>query len=434
MVKRGKRKGKLPPFIFILLIGFLGCTSQKKPSNNKLVVWHWMTDRKDAFRQLAQEYEKETGIKVEFKLFFPPDIYSQKVIAAARAEALPDIFGILGEKKTFASFIKAGHVLDLTSYMKEDNSLWQNKFYPQTLRVVIFEENNAYGIKPGIYGVPIDTTLLNFVYNKSLLRKAGLDPDNYPKTLDEFLDDAKKIKEKLGVDGFVCGWGEGWLLYALATEWAINLMGEDKFLRTIKGNVPYTDRDWVKVFSYFDKLRRLDILAHGIATMTNKEAEDAFSKEKAVFSFNGSWAVNVYKKRNPNLDYAFFPLPRVSDKFPVKIWGGAGSSFMVNGKSANRKEAVKFLKWITSRKQQEFLIRETNNLPSIKGCEENLPPVLKSLISQFDSLTHPDIWPQNEHSQVIEVIDRGLQRIILGIKTPQEVAREIQKTKERIHR
>ena len=426
--------GKGMFFVALLIAAISGCAPSSKPKENKIVIWHWMVDRQSAFSELAKKYETQTGIKVEFKLFFPPDIYSQKVIAAARANTLPDIFGILGEKKIAASFIKSGHILNMTPYMEANSDEWKNSFNPQTLKVDIFTDNNYYGVAPGIYGIPIDTTILNFVYNKELFKKAGLNPDNPPKTLDEFIKDAKAVKEKIGVDGFVCGWGEGWLLNALATEWAINLMGEDKFLKTIKGEVSYTDKDWIKVFSFFSRLKDSGILASGIATMTNKESEDAFSKNKAVFSFNGTWAVNVYAQINPNLDYGFFPLPKVSDKFPLKVWGGAGSSFMVNAKSPQKDKAVSFLKWLTARKQQIFLIDRTHNLPAIKGCSDNLPGVLKHTTEIFGSLTHPDVWPQNENSQVIEVINRGLQQIIMGIKTPEEVAKEIQKTKERISR
>ena len=421
-------------FVVFLAAVFSGCVPSSKTRENKIVIWHWMVDRQSAFSELAKEYESQTGTKVEFKLFFPPDIYSQKVIAAARANTLPDIFGILGEKKISASFIKSGHVLNMTPYMEADGEKWKDRFNSQTLKVDTFPDNNPYGVPGGIYGVPIDTTVLNFVYNRELFKKAGLDPDNPPQTLDEFINDAQIVKDKLGVDGFVCGWGEGWLLNALAAEWAINIMGKDKFLKTIKGEVSYTDKDWIKVFSFFSRLKDSGILASGIATMTNKEAEDAFSKNKAAFSFNGTWAVNVYAQLNSHLDYAFFLLPKVSDKFPVKVWGGAGSSFMVNSLSPNKDKAVSFLRWFTDEKQQMFLIDKTHNLPAIKGCNEYLPGVLKAATKAFGSLTHPDVWPQNEDSQVTEVINRGLQQIIMGIKKPAEVAKDIQKTKERVSR
>jgi len=416
-------------FIFAFLLS--SCVSKKE---RKIVIWHWMNDRQSTFEELVDKYQKETGIKVEFKLFFPPDVYTQKVIAAARANNLPDIFGILGEKKTVASFIKAGHILDLTPYMQENNKEWNNRFYPQSLEVITFKKGNFYRIREGIYGVPIDTTLMQFVYNKSLFKRVNLDPTRPPVTLEEFISYVKEIKEKLGVDGFVCGWGEGWLLNCLATEWAINLMGEEKFLRTIKGEVPYTDKDWITVFSLFKRLKNEDILASNITTMINREAEDLFSKNKAAFSFNGTWSVNVYKQLSPDLEYGFFSLPKISEKFPPKVWGGAGSFFMVNAKSKNREEAVKFLKWLTKKEQQIFLIQKTNNLPAIKGCEEYFPSVLKPLVNELNNLTHPNTWPYNEDSRVIEVMIKGLQQIVMGLKSPEKVAREIQEVKERVSR
>ncbi|MCK4912873.1 MAG: extracellular solute-binding protein, partial [Candidatus Omnitrophica bacterium] len=301
----------------ICLVSFIGlilagCTV-KESKEDKLVIWHWMADRENTFTELAEKYTQETGLKVEFKLFFPPDIYSQKVIAAARAKNLPDIFGILGERKTLSSFIKAGYVLDISSYMKEkidsqrnENIKWKDSFYPQALKMVTFNKDNAYDVIAGIYGVPIDISIMQFIYNKKLFEEAGLDPEKVPKTLDEFITFAQTIKNKTSVAGFICGWGESWLLYVLATEWAMNTMGEDKFLKTIEGKVPYTDPDWIKVFSIFAKLKDSGILASNIATITNKEAEAAFAQGKAAFSFNGSWSVNVYKQLSENLNYGFF--------------------------------------------------------------------------------------------------------------------------------
>ena len=426
--------------LLVSLVGFIltGC-GPSKPKEDKLVIWHWMTDRKDAFAELANKYTQESGLKVEFKLFFPPKIYSQKVIAAARAKTLPDIFGILGEKETLSAFIKAGHILNLSPYMKEEidsqkeiRLKWKDSFYPQTLKVVTFNEDNAYGVNAGIYAVPIDTTIMQFIYNKTLFKEAGLDPERSPETVDEFIALAKEIQEKTGKAGFICGWGEGWLLNALATEWAMNSMGEDKFLKTLQGKISYTNPAWIDVFSLFAKLKDSGILASNIVTITNKEAEEAFAQGKAAFSFNGSWSVNAYEQLSENIDYAFFSLPRASGDHPIKVWGGAGSSFMVDANSPKKNQAIKFLKWLSAKKQQGFLAKETNNLPAIKDVDEKLPPILRSLLGTFKNLTHPNLWPRNEDPRVIETMNSGLQQIVMGLKTPEEVAGEIQKKKETV--
>ncbi|MBM3244137.1 MAG: extracellular solute-binding protein, partial [Candidatus Omnitrophica bacterium] len=118
-----------------LIITFSGCNSKESPEKTVITVWHWMTDRNPAFQELSKRYEAETGIKVNFELYAPSDAYSQKVRAAAQGKNLPDVFGILGEKRDFASFIKAGFILELTPYMDEECFKWRNTFFTEALAV-----------------------------------------------------------------------------------------------------------------------------------------------------------------------------------------------------------------------------------------------------------------------------------------------------------
>ena len=423
---------------------FSGCSHKTSEKTVTLTVWHWMTDRDAAFQELAATYTEETGVQVNFELYAPSDAYSQKVRAAAQGQSLPDIFGILGEKRDFASFIKAGHILDLTPYMEESSNYWKNTFFDKALAVNEFSEGNSYGVKPGIYGVPIDIMTIQMLYNKHLFKALGLNPDNPPLDFADFIDIGKKISEinnagsagNSGIDGInlqgmVSGWGELWMIDCFANNYAFNIMGKDKVFATIKGEVPYTDSDWIRVLSLFKQMRDSGILAKGIVTMVNKTAEQLFANEKAVFAFNGSWCVNVYKGMNPNLKYGIFLPPKASDNFPMAIWGGAGSSFMVNARSKNKEEAVRFLKWLTGSSQQAYLSQRTNNLPANKEIIGEIPQVLRRFASEMDYATHPALWDISEFPSVVEVLDRGIQSIILGEKTPQQVAREVQKIKER---
>jgi ABC-type glycerol-3-phosphate transport system substrate-binding protein len=423
-------KGKfLAVFGLLFLILFTGCAS-KSNSEKSIIVWHWMTDREPAFRELAKRYEAKSGVKVNFELYAPSDAYSQKVRAAAQGSNLPDIFGILGEKRDFSSFIKAGYILDLTPYMMEDNSKWKETFFAKALAVNEFAEGNSYGIKPGIYGTPIDIMTIQMVYNKSLFKQLGLNPNRPPQTFEEFVNIGKKLKAA-NMQGLVSGWGEIWMIDCLANNYAFNIMGKDKVIATIKGRVPYTDPDWIKVLSLFKDMQESGLLASGLVTMVNKTAEQLFANERAVFAFNGSWCVNVYKGMNPELEYGAFLPPKASDKFPMAIWGGAGSSFMVNARSKNREEAVKFLRWLTGSPQQAFLAESTNNLPANKDSLSRIPEVMANFAGAMEYATHPNVWGVSEFSPVIESLDKGIQSIIIGEKTPEQVAYEVQKIKER---
>ncbi len=407
-----------------------GCASKQENKTVIINIWHWMTDRQAAFKELAARYEAKTGVKVNFELYAPSDAYTQKVRAAAQGNNLPDIFGVLAEKKDFASFIKAGHILDLTPYMDAVDGKWRSSFFAKALAVNEFPEGNSYGIKPGVYGAPIDITTIQMVYNKGLFKELGLNPDNPPSIFDELLKIGRKIKAN-NMQGLVSGWAEVWMIDCLANNYAFNIMGEEKVLDTLRGKVSYNDPDWVKVFSVFKEMRDSGVLASGIVTMINKTAEQLFANGKAVFAFNGSWCVNVYKGMNPDLEYAAMLPPKASDKYPMAIWGGAGSSFMVNARSQNKEETVKFLKWFTDKEQQAYLSGVTQNIPANKDCLGSIPGTLAQFADDMELTTHPNIWGIWEFPVVTEALDKGIQSIIIGEKSPEQVASEVAKIKER---
>jgi ABC-type glycerol-3-phosphate transport system substrate-binding protein len=404
-----------------------GCTQPAK-SDDQIEIWHWLTDRQEALEALARKYEAQTGVKVKLELFAPSDVYAQKIIAAAQANALPDVYGILDKKSIFASFIKAGLVADLTDEFKADGSAWEKVLFPKAVEVNRFAAGNIDGVKPGIYGVPVDVGSQQMIYNRALLKKAGI--ARPPATFTEWVADISALR-RVGVAPFVSGFGELWMIDCVASNYALNLMGEKKVFSTFRGDVPYTDADWVKVLNVFKTLRDKGAFIEGIVTKGNKLAEQDFALERAAFAFNGAWSVNVYKSMNPALDYGVVPLPALNVRFPMVSWGGAESSFMVNKASPNKAKAIAFLKWLTAKDQQVFLSSSTNTLPSNRTAMVNVAPNLADFARAMETSTSPRVWPASEDARVSEAFLKGIQAIIIGEATPESVAAEVQKVKER---
>src|SRR5688572_18808543 len=99
---------------FITALALLpSCKSQGESKAGRVIIWHWMTDREQAFNELAKKYKETTGVDVEFQLYAPSDVYKQKVSVGAQTRSLPDVFGVLGDARDLASFANAGHVANL---------------------------------------------------------------------------------------------------------------------------------------------------------------------------------------------------------------------------------------------------------------------------------------------------------------------------------
>ncbi len=421
------RKRNLLCLIFIAAVFMVGCGDIKSDPNT-ITVWHWMADRHEVFVQLAEQYKQKTGMKVHFQLFAPSDIYSQKIIAAAQAKILPDVFGILDKRSVFGEFIKNGFVADLTMHFEKNDGEWKERFFEKALDANIFHPGNSDHVDPGIYGVPLDVTTIQMVYNKKILEQAGVMQP--PLDFDTFLSAAQKISG-MGFTPLVSGWSELWLVDYFALNYALNIMGEEKIMRTYRGEVPYTDADWIQVFHVFETLARQGVIEPGIITKSNKFAEQDFALGRAAFAFNGSWCVNVYRGMNPDLDYGVMRVPAISKKYPMKILGGAGSSFMVNPMSPKKEETIAFLKWLTEEEQQRVLSEATQNLPVNRYAMASLPAELMDFGKAMDEMTHPTLWEEEEDALVKERFARGLQSILIGEKTPEQVAHDVQAVKER---
>jgi ABC-type glycerol-3-phosphate transport system substrate-binding protein len=399
--------------------------SRERSPKADVVIWHWMTDRQASFEKLADRYFKEKGIRVLFETYDPSDLYKAKVHAAA-GKRLPEIYSLLGDKRELASYINAGYIADLTDEM---NKGWEKTFFEKPLLRNTYTEGNEWNVKPGIYGVPIDVNVMMLYYNKALFKQAGLDPGKPPETWEQFIEAGVKLRNA-GIEPFVSGFGEGegWLIGVLATSYEWNLLGKDGVVDTINGRVKYTDPGWISIFNLFDDMRKNNLYASCICAMSNKDAERAFATGKAAIALNGSWGVNVYYSMNPNLNYGIMMPPKLKgSKYPMLISGGEGSSLYVNPASPNKDKAIAFLKWLTEKEQQTFLTQETRNIPSNKDAGADLYPVLKEFTKNMNNSFDP--LPVTEHRQVTNALNSGLQAIIIGEKTPEQIANEVQELK-----
>ena len=81
--------------------------------------------------------------------------------------------------------------------------------------------------------------------------------------------------------------------------------------------------------------------------------------------------------------------------------------------------------------QQAFLAAETENLPSNKNSLKRISPILAQFGDDMDNAVHPNTYPVHELPAVTEAFDKGIQSILIGEKTPQQVAAEVQRIKEK---
>ncbi len=128
--------------------------------------------------------------------------FHEKYIVQAAGHALPDIIYLCGP--WVKKWMKAGFVIDLMPYIKENEALADiGDYFPVALKL--------YRYKGGLYGLPMDTGSEGMhLYNVDLFKKVGLEPPKKSWTYEgEFLEAAKKLTKDIDGDGVIDQWGVG---------------------------------------------------------------------------------------------------------------------------------------------------------------------------------------------------------------------------------
>jgi ABC-type glycerol-3-phosphate transport system substrate-binding protein len=216
----------------------------------------------------------------------------------------------------------------------------------------------------------------------------------------------------------------------MAQPYIWNIVGRTDLTKTFEGKEKYTSKPWVNFLTAWQKLGQSQALAQGILADDDPAAESLFVNGRAGMIFDGSWAIGVFKQQNPGFkNYGVF-FPPSAGKYPVRIPGGVGAMAFVVGTSPHKAEAVKFLQWLTAPAQEAKYAASSDNLPANKNVagKIKLTPVLTAFAKNMTKII-PSI-KVGMTAAVDTTMDKGLQDILSGQASPQDVAARMEKAQE----
>lgn len=325
----------------------------------------------------------------------------------ARAGATPDIVDIGCEY--LGSAIDKGWVLCLDKYVTEEDKKTVSKNALDG--AVVDGKIYAWPFWGGVYGM---------FYNKKLVTKAGLDPNNPPQTWDQFLNWATRMNNP-PVYGYAGIWSSATLFHHhLARLYSNggNLLNEDntKCLLDQPAAIE-TLRFWTELYT------KHKVIPPGPTTYEYQEQTRAFASELAASMTNALWAVPKVLQDNPkgmkdNIIIGQNPYKTGPATYAKIVYQAIG----VNSK--NPEWAWKFIKFLNSK--EAVIERALNacwmpfrtdvlNDPRI----QNSAHIREFLRFMETARTNPTI-PQIAEIQnrVIEMV----QSVLLGKATPEEAS------------
>ncbi|HEX3044980.1 MAG TPA: extracellular solute-binding protein [Bacillota bacterium] len=296
---------------------------------------------------------------------------------------------------------------------------------------------DKWGLSPGmfathsyqgkVYGIPVSPSAEVIWYNKDLFLKNGWET---PQTWDEFLMLCGKIKNK-GYIPIAIGGQEPWtILYPYM--YLVDRLGGSELYQSAKNRqASFTDPGFVKAFQLLQDLAKKEYLPREVLSLNYRQATELMIEDKALMMFMGNWQYQLLtnQMRQDFNKWDFFP-------FPV-LRGGKGSPDSIIGsvegysvkKSPNSKTAVKFLKFLCSRKSLIENYQTSGGLVALATpyMGKNDRPQIKriaKLLAKATSITQ--WWDQDLPAPVSQNLLQSLQDLLAGRQSPEQAAATIE--------
>ena len=152
--------------------------------DDPLVLWHGLTGTDGAvFATLLEQFAKENPDVCINSEGYPWDIFFQKYPTATAAGQPPDM--VIFHAAEVQQYADQGLMTPLEDLMYKDGSVKKEDYNPTLIDQITVDGQTM--------AVPFDNHGWMLWYNKDLITKAGLDPDNLPKNGTDLIPWAQKI-------------------------------------------------------------------------------------------------------------------------------------------------------------------------------------------------------------------------------------------------
>lgn len=324
-------------------------------------------------KNVVEAYNKSHKNQVKLEII-PNDDMEGKVGGASQTDSLPDI--LAGDVVRIPYWASEGIFTDIT---KQIDGL-DNKADLQQGHI---EAGTVDGAE---YTLPFITDVSVMVWNKTLYKEAGLDPEQGPKSIAEFTEQAKKVAalNKDGVAGsYLAGQSGGALVFDLfPSVWADgeSVMNKD-------GSEATLDNDSMK--GVLDAYKELANTTNGLGAGSKEETGATWT---APFA-NGKIGVMPYPntsttalfdaEKDGGFEVGVAPIPGTKEGKTSTFLGG--DAMGISKDSKHVAQAWNFLYWLMQSDAQKEVFADqgdtASNIQTLKTAYNDADPRIQTINS-----------------------------------------------------
>ncbi|WDO10671.1 sugar ABC transporter substrate-binding protein [Streptomyces murinus] len=305
--------------------------------------WNLRANFKDYFDGLIGDFEKKyPGTHVKW-VDQPAEGYADKISADAAGGTLPDVVNVSPD--LVAPLAKAGLAMDLDKAAGK----YKGEYLPGA-----WTSHQVPGMT-GTYAFPWYLNTGPMFYNKALFKKAGLDPEQPPKTYDQLFTDAVRMARTS--DGKVA------TLANIPTiedfgRYGASLMNKDGTGFT------FNDAKGVELLTKYKELYDAKGLDAQALNATPESAGKEFLTQAVAMNPGSALDLDNFKKQAPSLYKNIGITDQITNTGHVNMYV---MGVMVNSRTKHTPAAVAFAHYVTDAEHQMSFAKKVAIFPSTAG-------------------------------------------------------------------
>jgi multiple sugar transport system substrate-binding protein len=383
-----------------------------------------MSDTVKLMEHFGKKYRDTVNKDFKLKITEIPTGLSlrAKIISAAGAGQLPELLDLsMNYGSDFASY----NMFEPLTDALPDDLATKNSFYKRVWDWLDTKNIPGFEGQDHIFGVPYAISVFQPAYRVDLLKAARVE---FPRNWDELIEVGKKLTRAPS-------------RYALSVPTSGDLMDEfHPFF--IQAGAKYVNEDLTEAlpnreaaYRAFEFYRDLSV-RHGIAP---KQAPDRFASDPVQRLASGQvaittlpeWSVNALRKTAPNLKFG-----PDGHWYIATFWegpGGPGGYFNANALHVRRgvkniEPVIDFATWLVQPEQQIEMYKQFSRTPINTGTWKELAAEEPSIDVSIKSIEISERQGGFKGWKLAEfVIDRGVERVVLGGEDARKVVDETAK-------
>lgn len=377
------------------------------------------------YRQKVEEFNAlDNGITVEMDNISTEADYLDKLRTSFANGDVPNVFQEYGGSRCL-DYLESDALLDLRSYLEENDSEWYNTFYDTMWGECMYEDEGY----DGIYAVPFKSYFVALYYNKDLFEQAGLEP---PQSVDDMLNACEVFKE-MGVQPFQVGEKENYRFGHFHNNLVIKGLGVDAVDQLGNRELAYDSPELLDTYQTIADMVANGYFGENILDTDSTTENELFMQGNVAMKFDGTWFIPNNLVGSDFYDkVGVVPFPYGNEDYANCAQGGASDLLYVSKLNKSDEEiaaSVEFLKYITSPEYYQGLEEVAQTVVPVKyestgNAPEN--PLMDDAMEIWSGLTdlRTDVQNYDSDSQMMDTVRNALQGLAMG-DTPEECAANI---------